>query len=280
MYRRMALLDDSNFVWRELQRLGFDAQLCRVMFATPLDAVRALSDWSATERRLAVEHAVQVYRQHRLTTLEDLVPSLVGHRASLPPQLAATRSPLAVRMFVASLVAANRRLTTALAHIDWRVIVPGSVAERLTRRRALLLEPTCTEFLHQVLDATAAVAQQPTVTIDRIALAAMNEKREATANNNNNNNNGAGVSVDASSNNAMVNGQSTSSSSTSSSSLSSSSTHTSSSPSTAFGVAFAALSDVSPARLRPPRPRGSAPHYALQIVFKGEHVAGEAGYCF
>jgi len=47
--------------------------------------------------------------------------------------------------------------------------------------------------------------------------------------------------------------------------------------STIFGQTYKQLKDVSPNRLRPAQPRGTAPHVALNIVFEGEQVLGQAG---
>ena len=41
--------------------------------------------------------------------------------------------------------------------------------------------------------------------------------------------------------------------------------------------AYQQLRHVSPALLRPPRPQGTEPFYAFELVFSGEHVVGEGG---
>jgi len=46
---------------------------------------------------------------------------------------------------------------------------------------------------------------------------------------------------------------------------------------TIFGQTFRQLKDVCASRLRPAQPRGTSPHVALNVVFVGEQVLGQAG---
>jgi hypothetical protein len=239
--------------------------------------------WSAVERRAALAHAVRVISTHRLASFGELRPVLVA-RADVPPELE-KRSALAVRLCVAAFVAANRMLEKALHFVDWRrARVRGSLAERIVRRRGLLFDESRMSFMHSVLGETSVESSTPTVTIDRIHLAALAERAsvegdaalpfdDAAA--------AAATTGDAS---VIVAASSTTSGADDGDELGRDGGASAlerdvarAQTSTVFGSAFAQLADVPAARLRPARPSGSEPHYAIKVVFKGENVEGEGG---
>jgi hypothetical protein len=200
-----------------------------------------------------------------------------------------------VHLRVHTQVSANAQVAAALEHINWkRVSDASTLASRLVQHRALLFASTTTAFMHRVFDATAVDCQQPVITVDRIQLAAHAARVAASA--------AAALRAKQSRANARdddahaegdndddiddAGSEVSSTSATSSQSQRSHATPTradverrvrTSARTTVFGAALPSLSHIEPRRLRPRRPLGSAPHYAVRVVFANENVQGEVG---
>uniref|UniRef100_A0A6B2L160 HECT domain-containing protein n=1 Tax=Arcella intermedia TaxID=1963864 RepID=A0A6B2L160_9EUKA len=103
--------------------------------------------------------------------------------------------------------------------------------------RNLIFHSVKMEFFYDVMDKTSTVHNAPTVRYNRLKLAARLEKRNPNE-----------ILTDEG---ILKN--------------------------TAFGIAFSQLRHVDPELLRPKKPSGTEPHFALLIEFRGEHVQGEGG---
>uniref|UniRef100_A0A6B2L0G6 HECT domain-containing protein n=1 Tax=Arcella intermedia TaxID=1963864 RepID=A0A6B2L0G6_9EUKA len=238
-------------MWKYLHKLGYDFHLDASHYLTFEEALERVSSAGDVNQTQQIDFQILALSEsifNDATEFNSPIQLNISH--ILPIQ---TTDPL------------NLQLYSQLIHLDLRtlrlrfemvrqfnssidVVLPlvnlgnsqSYVTQKLLAFRELIFHSTKMRFFYDILDKTAVVCPQPTVSYNRLELADRNEKRDKHP-----------PHLNAPPKNILLE--------------------------TAFGMAYSQLRTTDPRLFRQKKPLGTEPHFSILIDFKGEHVQGEGG---
>lgn len=165
--------------WEELDHLGYDLHLEKNRFIRFEDALKSQKQWTLEMDSQLSEHVRNVATESEISSslflsLDHLEP-FTSANAMAHPQLAKV-SITSLRLRFQLLKDFNRELASAFPFINFDRSHPSSLASLLSHFRGLIFHSTKFEFIYHVLEKTSVSIPQPSVTIDRLKMAARKEK--------------------------------------------------------------------------------------------------------
>jgi hypothetical protein len=167
--------------WEELTNLGYDLNLNRNSFVTAEQAIKSQDRWAPKTDIQLVNFIERLYTDCEVSsplslTLDHLQPFEANEIAY--PLLAKLPLP-SLRLRFQLLKNFNSLLITAFPLINFSRKHKGSLSYMLSCCRAIIFHNTKMDFIYDVLDKTSIQGNQPTITIDRLKLAAKKDKEES-----------------------------------------------------------------------------------------------------
>jgi hypothetical protein len=241
-------VEEPAETWSELSKLGYDLHLHRSFLPHQKDALASIlyDPRFGAGHHISIDediarYAEQLYGDCELTSPIQLSPahlapiSQTSHLAQMYPSLA--RLPLStLRLRFELLRQINTKLPSVLGLIN--LGGSGTVAQHVAGSRGIVFHAVKMQFFYDILDKTSVQVAQPTVSIDRLKLAARKEDTDPRE-------------LYATEEGQLKN--------------------------TAFGIAYNQLRHTDPTMFRQKKPPGTEPHFSIKVDFKGEHVEGEGG---
>eukprot|EP01117_Protostelium_nocturnum_P005083 TRINITY_DN1838_c1_g1_i6.p1 TRINITY_DN1838_c1_g1~~TRINITY_DN1838_c1_g1_i6.p1 ORF type:complete len:4362 (-),score=1676.63 TRINITY_DN1838_c1_g1_i6:38-13123(-) len=244
LYERQCLETPLD-TWEEFVKLGYDLDLNHNSFVKFEEALSSQYEWTTSHDIQLMSYLENLYTECEAPSPTQLSISHlkpIQDEKSNYPLLASSSLP-SLRLRFVMLKEFNRELVQGLHIVNFGRSHNGSLLQILSERRSLIFHTTKMEFIYEILDKTAVTGNQPTVTIDRLKLAAKKEKELKLATSSN----AKTTSQEMNFNQTM------------------------------FGIAYSQMKNVNSTVLCQKKPSGAEPHFAIKIVFKGENVQGEGG---
>jgi other hect domain ubiquitin protein ligase E3 len=144
-------------------------------------ALASQSDWTPETDAQLVEYGEILYADCEVSSpihlsLDHLKPFLAQSSQAMAYPLLAKRPLPTIRLRFEILRQFNADLFAVLPLVNFDRKHEGSFANLLSRCRSLMFHTCKMDFIYEILDKTSVQVPQPTVTIDRLKLAAKKEK--------------------------------------------------------------------------------------------------------
>ncbi len=166
--------------WEELNKLGYDFNLNLNSYASVDQAIISQQAWYLKLDVELVSYVEALYTDCEVSSPLHLTLDHIRPSDNSSPFSLLLKMPLpSIRLRFQLLKTFNTMLCSALSLVNFDRRHSGSVFSLFSACRDIIFHTTKMDFIYEIVDKTTVQGNQPTVTIDRLKLAAKKDKEES-----------------------------------------------------------------------------------------------------